>query len=110
MKRTRAKRAPSAVRAPQQIHTTSPAPPLLETKLAPPMLRSNILDRPRLTAQLDLISERRVALIVAPVGYGKTTLAAHWLAARSSELRVTSSELFQRDQTQNSELKTQNFQ
>ncbi len=43
--------------------------------------RSHIIERPRLTRLLDE-SSARVILLVAPAGYGKTTLARQWLANR----------------------------
>jgi ATP/maltotriose-dependent transcriptional regulator MalT len=41
----------------------------------------HIIERPRLTRLLDETSAR-VILLVAPAGYGKTTLARQWLASR----------------------------
>jgi DNA-binding CsgD family transcriptional regulator len=38
-----------------------------------------VIRRPRLTSMLD-VSSARVRLLVAPAGYGKTTLAREWLA------------------------------
>jgi ATP/maltotriose-dependent transcriptional regulator MalT len=43
---------------------------------------SFIIKRPRLTKLLDE-SEARIILLVAPAGYGKTTLAREWLADKS---------------------------
>lgn len=43
--------------------------------------RSHIIERPRLTRLLDE-STSRVILLVAPAGYGKTTLARQWLENR----------------------------
>src|SRR6266496_3447938 len=40
--------------------------------------RSHIIERPRLTKLLDE-SRARILLLVAPAGYGKTTLARQWL-------------------------------
>ena len=40
---------------------------------------SHVIDRPRLTQLLDE-AEAQVVLLVAPAGYGKTTLARQWLA------------------------------
>ena len=40
-----------------------------------------IIKRPRLTKLLDA-SEARIILLVAPAGYGKTTLAREWLEER----------------------------
>src|SRR5438132_4938105 len=45
--------------------------------------RRHIIKRPRLTRLLDETSAR-VILLVAPAGYGKTTLAREWLATRRS--------------------------
>jgi LuxR family transcriptional regulator, maltose regulon positive regulatory protein len=43
--------------------------------------RRHIIERPRLTRMLDG-STARVIMLVAPAGYGKTTLARQWLACR----------------------------
>ena len=43
--------------------------------------RTHIVERPRLMRLLDE-SHARIVLLVAPAGYGKTTLARAWLAAR----------------------------
>jgi LuxR family maltose regulon positive regulatory protein len=46
-----------------------------------PVGRRHIIERPRLTRLLDETSAR-VIMLVAPAGYGKTTLARQWLATR----------------------------
>jgi LuxR family transcriptional regulator, maltose regulon positive regulatory protein len=46
-----------------------------------PAGRRHIIERPRLTRLLDETSAR-VIMLVAPAGYGKTTLARQWLATR----------------------------
>jgi LuxR family maltose regulon positive regulatory protein len=46
-----------------------------------PAGRRHIIERPRLTRLLDEASAR-VIMLVAPAGYGKTTLARQWLAGR----------------------------
>jgi LuxR family transcriptional regulator, maltose regulon positive regulatory protein len=46
-----------------------------------PAGRRHIIERPRLTRLLDATSAR-VIMLVAPAGYGKTTLARQWLASR----------------------------
>jgi len=51
------------------------------TGTARPVAQSFIIKRPRLTKLLDE-SEARIILLVAPAGYGKTTLAREWLAGR----------------------------
>ena len=48
------------------------------TKLRPPRLTNDLIARPRLLERLDRLAT--LALIVAPAGYGKTTLASMWLA------------------------------
>jgi LuxR family maltose regulon positive regulatory protein len=53
---------------------------LIRTKLKPPALSGRQVERPRLLDRLDQGSERRVTLISAPAGYGKTTLAVQWRA------------------------------
>src|SRR5438132_11222009 len=50
-------------------------------ELAVPAGRRHIIKRPRLTRLLDETSAR-VILLVAPAGYGKTTLAQEWLSGR----------------------------
>jgi LuxR family maltose regulon positive regulatory protein len=54
---------------------------LLATKLHRPHATSNMVARPRLTQRLDegLRYGHRLFLVVAPAGYGKTTLVADWL-------------------------------
>lgn len=59
--------------------------PLLATKLIAPRRGRNILPRPRLEALFTQVAERRLTVIEAPAGYGKSTLATIWaddLAAR----------------------------
>lgn len=52
---------------------------LLATKLQPPPLRSVVL-RPRLVERLNTALNHKLLLISAPAGFGKTTLATHWLS------------------------------
>ena len=51
------------------------------TKLRPPRLPHDILLRTRLLKRLD--RPQTLTLIIAPAGYGKTTLAGSWVAHRS---------------------------
>jgi ATP/maltotriose-dependent transcriptional regulator MalT len=53
------------------------------TKSARPVSRRRIIKRPRLTRMLDE-SEARIILLVAPAGYGKTTLAHEWLDSKQA--------------------------
>lgn len=55
---------------------------LLGTKLVPPRLPVTLVSRPALLARLDESMATKLTLISAPAGYGKTTLAAQWLATR----------------------------
>ena len=54
--------------------------PLLATKLYIPPVRQELVPRPRLIERLNegLRSGRRLTLVSAPAGYGKTTLIASW--------------------------------
>ncbi|MCW5970098.1 MAG: hypothetical protein KIT57_16445 [Blastocatellales bacterium] len=55
--------------------------PTLATKLSVPPRRADWVLRPRLIRQLDQGMERRLTLVSAPAGFGKTTLLASWLHA-----------------------------
>ena len=50
--------------------------------LRPPMVRKTWIDRPRLLQRLDEMADSQVLLVVAPAGYGKTTLVSQWAAGR----------------------------
>jgi LuxR family maltose regulon positive regulatory protein len=54
---------------------------LLASKLYVPPLRSNLVSRPRLMQRISdgLLSKRKLTLISAPAGFGKTTLVIAWL-------------------------------
>jgi len=54
--------------------------PLLVTKLQLPALSHRLVSRPHLTAQLNEVLKRKLTLVSAPAGYGKTTLICEWLA------------------------------
>ena len=54
--------------------------PVLATKLYVPPLRPNIVRRPRLIERLNEGLHRKLTLISAPAGFGKTTLVSEWLA------------------------------
>ncbi|MBC8160039.1 MAG: AAA family ATPase, partial [Roseiflexaceae bacterium] len=56
-------------------------PPLVITKLYIPRSRPNSVPRPRLLERLDEGLQRRLTLISAPAGFGKTTLLSQWLAS-----------------------------
>src|SRR5215211_3078544 len=54
--------------------------PILATKLYVPPPQSRVVLRPRLTERLDEGLHRRLTLISAPAGFGKTTLLSDWVA------------------------------
>jgi LuxR family maltose regulon positive regulatory protein len=62
---------------------------LLETKFHTPLWRSDGVIRPRLLDQLQagLIEQRKLTLVSAPAGYGKTTLITSWLYSFSESTR-----------------------
>src|SRR3989449_5621898 len=54
-------------------------PPMLTTKLYIPRLRPNVVSRPRLIERLNEGLHRKLILISAPAGFGKTTLVSEWV-------------------------------
>lgn len=54
--------------------------PLLATKFYIPQARLELVCRPRLQSQLDMGLVRKLTLVCAPAGYGKTCLVADWLS------------------------------
>lgn len=69
---------------------TVPGPPLL-TKFFVPNLRAEHLLRPRLTRRLDEGLARKLTLVCAPAGYGKTTLVAEWVTGHTASPPVRTS-------------------
>jgi LuxR family maltose regulon positive regulatory protein len=55
--------------------------PLLLTKLYIPPARPDIVPRPRLIERLDEGLHRKLVLVSAPAGFGKTTLVSEWIAS-----------------------------
>jgi LuxR family maltose regulon positive regulatory protein len=53
---------------------------LLRTKLAPPRLSTPLVPRSDLLARLDQGLERKLTLVSAPAGFGKSTLLSQWTA------------------------------
>src|SRR6267154_2337517 len=54
--------------------------PILATKLYIPPPRPKVVLRPRLIEQLNEDLHRKLTLISAPAGFGKTTLVSEWIA------------------------------
>ena len=59
--------------------------PLLETKLHPPQLPGGLVERAHLCAQLGSSLTHKLTLLLAPAGFGKTTLLNQWLTAHSTQ-------------------------
>ena len=66
---------------------TVAASPLLETKLYVPRWRTGLVPRGRLIERLDQGSERKLTLVSAPAGSGKTTVLAEWVAGTAASER-----------------------
>ena len=56
---------------------------LLSTKLSIPQKRSHLVARPRLFTLLDQGLSKKLMLVSAPAGFGKTTLVTEWLYQRA---------------------------
>jgi LuxR family maltose regulon positive regulatory protein len=69
---------------------------LLSTKYAIPASRANLVPRPRLVELLDaaMSQGRKLILIAAPAGFGKTTLLVEWLAARTEDQGLRADSVF----------------
>jgi LuxR family maltose regulon positive regulatory protein len=52
---------------------------LLSTKLFIPRPRKNLVSRPRLVERLNKGLDKKLTLIAAPAGFGKTTLLSEWI-------------------------------
>ena len=59
--------------------TLSMPTPLLATKLYIPPPRPKVVHRPRLIERLNEGSHRKLILVSAPAGYGKSTLISEWI-------------------------------
>jgi LuxR family transcriptional regulator, maltose regulon positive regulatory protein len=61
---------------------------IVKPKLRAPIPRHEQVIRPRLLERLGNASNRRITLVSAPAGYGKTTLLAQWLQAGDAGLTI----------------------
>lgn len=61
---------------------------LITTKLGITRTRPNLVPRPRLEVRLEEGVQRKLLLVAAPAGFGKTTLLSEWLRRRASERPV----------------------
>lgn len=60
-------------------HESLSSTALLATKLFIPPVRADLVPRSRLTMQLNANLQRKLTLISAPAGFGKTTLLGEWI-------------------------------
>ncbi|QBD74888.1 hypothetical protein EPA93_02315 [Ktedonosporobacter rubrisoli] len=75
----------------QEVHSRTPdlsstqasyQLPVLEARLHPPYLPASLIERPALLARLDAAPHSKLTLLVAPAGFGKTTLVSQWITTR----------------------------
>jgi len=53
--------------------------PLLQTKLYIPLIRPELVSRPRLLDRLNAGLVHKLTVVSAPAGFGKTTLVGEWV-------------------------------
>src|SRR3954453_11371813 len=64
------------------------AEPVIATKLFVPALGTRSVQRPRLRNALEKARNARLTLVVAPAGWGKSTLLAQWLCDGGCAVRM----------------------
>ena len=60
---------------------------LFERKFSIPCSKVAVLNLPRLVERLENGLSKKVTLVCAPAGYGKTTLVANWARLGKAEIR-----------------------
>lgn len=78
--------SPAAGRGPGAVRPREPSDPIVEAKLTPPQARPEHLHRHGVTRLLTELSSRKLTVVAAPTGFGKTTALAAW--ARASHTPV----------------------
>jgi LuxR family transcriptional regulator, maltose regulon positive regulatory protein len=73
--------------------------PILATKLYIPPLRPHVVFRPRLLERLNEGLHRKLTLISAPAGFGKTTLVSAWVAGCDRQVAWLSLDAGENDPT-----------
>src|SRR5438046_3128697 len=81
------------------LYNYSMVSPILATKLYIPPPPSKVVARPRLIERLNEGMHRKLTVISAPAGFGKTTLVCGWVASLSAEYPVPGAELSRTHQT-----------
>lgn len=62
------------------VHAETSYPTLITVKARRPKIANDIVPRPHLVEMLKLGLDRPLIMVVAPAGYGKSTLVSSWLA------------------------------
>lgn len=70
---------------------------MLFTKLMVPGPPSNYINRTMLTSRLEEILDKKLTVISAPAGYGKTTLVSIWLTKKGTSIRTAWVSLDEKD-------------
>src|SRR5215212_6130454 len=71
----------------ERLRQRTSGDPLLSIKLSVPSVRSSLVPRTRLSERLDEGLERKLTLLSAPAGFGKTTLLSSWIRELSGDGR-----------------------
>lgn len=58
---------------------------LLATKSVPPAIRAQVIERAALIGRLSEEPARKLTLLSAPAGWGKTTLLAQWMSRAAND-------------------------
>ena len=82
--------------------------PLLQTKLYIPPIRPSLVSRPRLIERLNTGRHRKLTLISAPAGFGKTTLVSEWVSDFRLSILDFGSSLAEENPIQNQQSEIQN--
>lgn len=64
--------------------TTIRHDPIITTKLTPPVVPARLVPRPHALAHLDAGVQGKLTLLVAPAGFGKTTLLNAWVRSQAN--------------------------
>ena len=64
-----------------ELPTATETEVLIQVKLYKPQVRAKLVQRPSLSERLASIRNYPLAVVVAPAGFGKTTLTAAWLSS-----------------------------
>ncbi|GCE10701.1 LuxR C-terminal-related transcriptional regulator [Tengunoibacter tsumagoiensis] len=79
---------PLSRQPPQMAYPQPAATPLLQSKLHPPRLPVQLVERIPLLELLDKGRRQKLTLVQAPAGFGKTTLVAQWIARSEAQAAI----------------------